>query len=400
MLRGTNLPSVGAYNQTVVLELIRRAEQGVSRAEMAVLSGLSAQTVSNTVARLTDEGLIVEAGTQVQGRGKPPTMLRLVPRSRFAVGVNLDAAFVSYVLLDLAGSVVASAHRPTPSPENHDEVVAEMVGEIDALIASAGVERSNVLGIGLASQGPIDAERGIVIGHPTMKGWHDVHLRNSIAEATGLEVVFASGVNAAAVAEQWIGDPGRRDFALVYLASGIGTGLVIDGRVVFGATGNAGDGGRIVVPDSGVPNAESQMVGHLVTAEYLVRQAIDDGVLTTAPGEDVDAQFDRLLAAATSGVRDALRIFHRAGRNIGAMIVTLVNVLDISEVVFGGVYWDRIAPHVLSSIAYVVQTSSLRGTHSDIKISTSAIGMEVPAVGAACLVLDTLLSPRASSMLL
>lgn len=398
MLRGTNLPSIGAYNQTVVLELIRRAEQGVSRAEMAVMSGLSAQTVSNTVSRLIEEGLIVEAGTQVQGRGKPPTMLRLEPRSRFAVGVNLDAAFVSYVLLDLAGNVVASAHRPTPSPEDHDAVVAEMVHGIDSLVESAGIERSRILGIGLASQGPIDADRGIVIGHPTMKGWHDVHLRDALAESTGFEVVFASGVNAAAVAEQWIGDPDRRDFALVYLASGIGTGLVVDGRVVFGATGNAGDGGRIIVPDSGVPNAETQMVGHLVTAEYLVKQAVDEGVLSA--GDDVGAQFDRLLADAEIGVGDALRIFHRAGRNIGAMIVTLISVLDIAEVVFGGAYWERIAPHVLPSIAYVVQTSDLRGTHSEIKISSSTIGIEVPAVGAACLVLDTLLSPRASSLLL
>lgn len=398
MLRGTNLPSVGAYNQTVVLELIRRAEQGISRAEMAVMSGLSAQTVSNTVARLLHEGLIVEAGTQIQGRGKPPTMVRLVPRSRFAVGVNLDAAFVSYVLLDLAGNIVASSHRTTPSPENHDAVVAGMVREIDALVESAGIDRPDILGIGLASQGPIDADRGIVIGHPTMKGWHNVHLRDAIAQQTGFEVVFASGVNAAAVAEQWLGDPGRRDFALVYLASGIGTGLVVDGRVVFGPTGNAGDGGRIIVPDSGVPNAKSQMVGHLVTAEYLVSQAIDEGILPA--GGDIEAQFGRLLADAEAGIGDAVRLFHRAGRNIGGMVVTLVSVLDITEVVFGGAYWERVASLMLPSIAYVVQTSELRGRHNEIKISTSAIGIEVPAVGAACLVLDTLLSPRASSLLL
>lgn len=398
MLRGTNLPSVGAYNQTVVFELIRRAEQGISRAELAVSSGLSAQTVSNTAARLIDGGLIVEAGTHIQGRGKPPVMLCLEPRSRFAVGVNLDAAFVSYVLLDLAGNVVASAHRRTPSLDDPDTVVVEMVAEIDALVASASVDRSLILGIGVVSPGPIDGERGIVLGHPLLKGWHNVPLRDAIAERTGLEVVFASAVNAAAVAELWIGEPGRRDFALVYMATGIGTGLVVGGNVIFGPTGNAGDGGTTVVPDSGVPNAKSQMVGHLVMAEFLVQQAVDEGVLS--PGGDVDVQFDALLSAATAGVGGALRIFQRAGRNLGSMIATLVNLLDITEIVFGGAYWERIAPLVLPSVTYVAQTSDLRSTHNEIKISTSTIGAEVPAVGAACLVLDTVLSPRTSSMLL
>ena len=244
MRRGTNLPAVGSFNQTVILGLIRRAPEGISRAEIAVQTGLVPQTVSNAVKQLLEQGLVVEAGTLIQGPGKPPVILRLEPRSRFAVGVHIDPGFITYVLLNLAGQIVAQSTHRTPSPQDPGAVVAEIVDQIDSLARTAAVDKSRILGIGLATPGPIDIVRGVIVDPPLMMGWWNVPIRDAVAAATGMDVVFDKEVTAAAAAELWFGGPDRQNFAVMYLAAGIGTGLVLDGSVIRGATGNAGDGGR------------------------------------------------------------------------------------------------------------------------------------------------------------
>lgn len=398
MSRGTNLSAVGPFNQSVILELIRRERDGISRAEIAATTGLVPQTVSNATKLLIEQGLVVEAGTVIQGRGKPPVLLRLEPRSRFAVGVHIDPAFITYVLLDLGGAVLARSTHRTPSPTNPKAVIAELSDQVNRLTRAAGIDRSRILGVGVATPGPIDAQQGVMVDPPLMVGWWNVPIRDAVAEATGLGVVFDKEVVAAAAAEIWFGEPDRRDFALIYLSAGIGTGLVLDGTIRRGATGNAGDGGRIIVADSGVPDAPSQQLGHLVTPEHLVRQAIGEGLLPE--GLDTDAGFERLLSQAEGGDPAALAILRRAGRNLASAVLTLVNVLDIPEVVFAGPYWERLRPLLMSTIAAAVQTSPMRSTRHEIRFSLSRVGLEVGAVGAACLVLDTVLSPRPTSLLL
>ncbi|MFJ6324813.1 MULTISPECIES: ROK family protein [unclassified Rhizobium] len=398
MRRGTNLSAIGAFNQTVILEMIRRAPEGISRADIAVQTGLVPQTVSNVAKQLLEQGLVIEAGKVIQGPGKPAVILRLEPRSRFAVGVHIDPGFITYVLLDLAGQIVARSTHQTPSPQDPDAVVDEIASQIQLLASTADVERNRILGVGLATPGPIDALRGVMIDPPLMTGWLNVPIRDAVARATGMNVVFDKEVIAAAAAEVWFGDRGKQNFALLYLAAGVGTGLVLDGNVLRGVTGNAGDGGRIIVNDSGVPTAPSQQLGHLVTPEYLVRQAIEEEVLS--PDGDTETLFGRLLTRAERGEPGALAILHRAGRNLAGAVLTLINILDIPEIVLAGPHWERLKPLILPTMVSVVQTSPLRSTRHTIKFSLSRVGFEVGAVGAACLVLDTVLSPRLSSLLI
>lgn len=99
--RGTNLPRMGDFNESVVLDAIRRHPAGLSRVELAQATGLSAQTVSNITRRLLDRGVARESGKHNTGSGKPRTLLEIVPTSRYAVGVHLDPAVITCVLVDL-----------------------------------------------------------------------------------------------------------------------------------------------------------------------------------------------------------------------------------------------------------------------------------------------------------
>jgi predicted NBD/HSP70 family sugar kinase len=395
MRRGTNLPAVGGFNQTVILDLIRRSADGLSRVEIAERTGLSAPTITNVCRRLLDDGLIVEAGKRIQGPGKPRVILRLEPQSRFAVGVHLDPAFVTYVVLDLHGDVVEHVRRRTPTTADPVKTVADMAAAIDELVS--GVDRRKLLGIGIASPGPIDAARGIVVDPPLLEGWKDVPLRDALADATGLPVLLEKDVTAAVVAELWRHSE-RDHFAFFYLGTGIGVGLALDGEVLRGATGNAGEGGTLVVSGDLPPERQSDMLGHVATPPLLVAQAIDAGVLKRRR-VPVDDQFAALIAKADDDPR-AAAILDRAATLIASSIVSIVNLLDVDEVVFGGPYWDRVADRFLDRIGTLVNNSAHRVTRHPVAVSTSSIGADVAAVGAACLVLDTSLSPRTSSLLI
>ncbi len=219
--RGANLPSIGGFNRTVVLDAVRRSPDGLSRVELAARTGLSAQTVSNVTRFLIEAGMIAESGTVVAGRGKPRTILRLEATSRYAVGVHVDPAVVTYVLLDLAGRVVAETTTSTPSADDPTEVVRTIATAIAGLVADAGVAAESVLGVGIASPGPIDVDAGVVLDPPFLPRWRDVPLRDALAEATGFPVLLEKDVTAAVVGEMFLaGESSARNFAFVYFGTG------------------------------------------------------------------------------------------------------------------------------------------------------------------------------------
>jgi DNA-binding transcriptional ArsR family regulator len=249
--RGTNLPRMGDFNLTVILDAIRRSPGGLSRVELAQIVGLSPQTISNISRRLLDQHLIVEAGKEGTGPGKPRTMLRLNAAGMYAVGVHLDPAVTTFVVLDLVGAVVKHARIRTPSGADPAAVINTIAAEIKQLIAESGVDPARVAGVGVASPGPIDLEEGTVVDPPLLPGWHRVPLRDALAEATGLSTLVDKDVTSAAVAETWAGGPsGAGSFIFMYMGTGIGCGLVLNDEVVRGTSGNAGEIGHIVVVSS------------------------------------------------------------------------------------------------------------------------------------------------------
>ncbi|PYY64963.1 MULTISPECIES: ROK family transcriptional regulator [unclassified Curtobacterium] len=416
--RGANLPSIGGFNRTVVLDAVRRSPDGLSRVELAARTGLSAQTVSNVTRFLIEAGMIVESGTVVSGRGKPRTILRLEPGSRYAVGVHVDPAVVTYVLLDLAGTVVAASTTSTPTADDPSEVVRTIASAVDGLVADAGVAVDSVLGVGIASPGPIDVEAGIVVDPPFLPRWRDVPLRDALAEATGYPVLLEKDVTAAAVGEMFLaGESSARNFAFVYFGTGFGVGLVVDHEPVRGVGSNAGDAGHIMVDQgslAGTPDGSGTRgeVGAAVAPDRLVRiarsrglglsggGAVADADADAADVDAVNAAWDELAVAIADGDDTAVTLAADAGTVMGNAVVLIVNLLDIDRVVFGGPFWSRIASAALPAARTAIVGSPLLVPKHAVQVVESDRGADVAAVGAACLVLDAALSPRASTLLI
>ena len=405
MRRGSNLHALGGFNQTVVFDTIRRAADGLSRVEIAQKTGLSAQTVSNVSRRLLNSCVIREAGLQNLGVGKPRTILQLDPAGHFAIGVHIDPAVITYVLLNIRGEVIAHQAAHTPSAANPEAVITAMRDSIDTLITSSGVERDRVLGVGIASPGPIDVERGIVLDPPLLTNWHGVALRRELQKATGFFVLLEKDVTAAAVAELWKNrEHERDDFLFFYYGTGVGAGLVLGGEAVRGPTSNAGDVGHIVVDSTG-PLCRCGRIGCLgdaVSPEAIVRIAIAQGLVDANPDlldtATISGCLTRLAVLAGSGETAAIELLEGTARHFASAIVTLANLVDLNLIVFGGPYWAAVSRFMLARLPQLVNESASLVTTRTVVIATSDIGDDVAAVGAACLVLDATLTPRSSTL--
>ena len=404
MRAGSNLPAVGEYNQAVILDAVRRAPGGVSRVEVAGSTGLSAQTVTNIVRRLISEGLVVEAGTVANGVGKPRTILQLEPRGRVAVGVHLDPSVITIVLLDLSGAVISHRTLQTTSTAAAPKTVRRIVRGVTSLIEGSGIDPSRVMGVGIAAPGPIDMVSGVVLNPPLLPGWHDVPIRDELADALGLPVILEKDVTAAAVAELWTDTAGERnDMVFFYCGTGIGAGLVSRGEVVRGVSNNAGDVGSIIV--GGVPGARlhrrwrlgNSMMPQLIVADAIAAGIIDGDAETMTTGE-----LQAALSELTGLVDDprATRLVDAAVTDISEGLVVLANLLDVDHVVFGGPFFAPFHDAFLRRVPELVMGARSYTVPHPITFTESAIGDDVAAIGAACLVLDETLSPRPQAFLI
>jgi len=405
--RGTNLPAMADFNQSVILDAIRRSGTGLSRVELVTATGLSPQTISNITRRLLDGGFIEEAGKTSSGPGKPRTMLRLNPSGRYALGVHLDPTVMTFVMLDLTGSVVRRSSFPTPAVMDPNLVIDQIVAALAQLIDDSGVPRDRIGGVGIAAPGPIDSVQGTVVDPPYLAGWHRVPLREALQEGIGLPAILDKDVTASAIAEMWAGgESGAGSFIFFYLGTGIGVGLVMHDEVVRGSSGNAGEIGHIVTDPSGPPCFCGLRGCIAVTCmpQALVQEAERLGVLrdtrVASDTHTVDSRFTELCDAAEAGNVTAIEILERSAVRLSKAVAVVANILDVDRVVFGGPFWSRLSGHYLRRIPELLE--ELRATRSihRITVTGSAVGEDVGAIGAACLVLDRALAPNPKALLL
>lgn len=399
MRTGSNLPAVGEYNQTLVLDLIRRSPEGLSRVELSARTGLSAQTLSNVTRRLADEGLIVEAGKVISGPGKPRTLLKLQPRSRFAVGVHLDPVVDTIVVVDMAGEVIAHDEIPRLPHADAGELVDAVGVAVDAIVERAGIPRERVLGVGVAAPGPFDARGGRLLDPPLLPQWHNVHVREDLGAVTGLPVVVEKDVTAAMIGEMWFDRSDvLSDAMFLYYGAGVGLGVAISGAPVRGRTGNAGGIAHVVVDPDGPPCAcgSRGCLGVSIEPRVLLAEAGYDAV----SADDTRPDLDRLVREAGDGHAPAVEVLRRTGERIARALVVTNNLLDVDEVVLGGPVWERLAEVLHDTVATRVATDPVSTSTRAIVVRASSVGLDVAAVGAACLMLDGAFAARPARMMI
>lgn len=404
--RGTNLGHVAEFNDSVILSYIRAAKSGTSRSELRTVTGLAPQSVSNVCQRLLDQGLIAETGTSSNGFGRPRVTLEIVPSSRYALGIHIDPATITYVLLDLAGQLVAH-HSADIDPDDAGLVIEQMAPTLDLLLQEAAVDREKVVGLGLAVPGPIDAAAGAMVDPPHLPNWHHEKLRTRLSAATGLSVVVDKDVVAAAVAERWAGAlAGVSDAAFLYLGSGVGVGLITDDLVVRGRSSNAGDIGHLMVDTAGplCDHGHRGCLGTVCSPLHIVQEAVDRGALDAAPHDaelgHAVRRLGELRRRADDGDPEARALVDETAHRLARAVGIIANMHDTQLIVCGGPAWEPLADLYLPTVREQAAREFSMSSLHELGVAGTEVGSDVAAVGAACLVLDERFATRPSSLLL
>jgi predicted NBD/HSP70 family sugar kinase len=389
-------------SRSVVLDVIRAAGT-ISRVGLSEATGLTRATISTVVRRLINDGLVIEMGRAESTGGKPRVLLQLNQSSRFAVGVLLDHSGITYVLTDLGGSVIARMSRTGAGLEDPPVVVARMAREVDALIDGVGVDRTRVLGLGLVSPGPFTPKSGMRLTPPSMRHWEDFPLDRELEAALGLPVMLDNDATASALGEYWSGGVGAAStFASVFMGTGIGAGLLVNGSAYRGASGNAGEIGHICLDVDG-PECWCGARGcteALAGPASVVAAARADGAIARATGLDstdqrspVAAEFAAVARAARRGDAGARELLERSAKYLAIATRTLANIMDLELIVLTGPSLAIAGSIYLPVVQAELDRSFFaRATHP-VSVQLSHSAATAPAIGAAAIVLQSELVP-------
>ena len=262
------------------------------------------------------------------------------------IGIDLGGTFIKFALLDRDLRPAGALRCPTPSDRGADSVIAAMVGGARELMQREGVPAADVVGVGIGSPGPLDLDAGVVIAMPNIPGFEDIPLRDRVADGLGRPAVLENDANAAALGEFLVGS-GRasRCMVLLTLGTGLGSGVVTDGRLLHGAHGIGGEVGHMIVEPGGEPCGCGQRgcleryASATYLAEYARRLIERDG--RAGPLADILAEKGELNAEDVGAARqggDALaeEVWDRATRFLAIGCVNLCRIFDPDLIVLGG----------------------------------------------------------------
>ncbi|MFF1573754.1 ROK family transcriptional regulator [Leifsonia sp. NPDC058292] len=361
--RGKVLPEhARGHNRSLVLQTLYRAGQ-VSRADLARETGLTRVTISDLVAGLIAEGLVIELGQRDDARpGKPAVLLDMDRGATQIVGVDLSEHSVFRgAVLDIDGRILASAEIALAGSVG-EEATAKVLALVDRLV---GLTTAPILGVGIGSPGVVDPS-GTVKAAPNL-GWNDEPLQRLIAEHTSLPVFVANDANVAVLAEHGFGGA-HGDMMLVKVGHGVGSGLLVAGALVLGSRFAAGEIGQVMV-------------------------GTDDGADTPYDREKcleawlaVPRLESRVAAAAIAG-EPVAPVLREAGQRLGVALAPIVGALNLSEVVVSGPE-ELLDGPLLDAVGETLRNRTMAGFHSDATLRMTSQGRDIVVRGCVVMVLS------------
>jgi predicted NBD/HSP70 family sugar kinase/biotin operon repressor len=304
-----------------------------SRADLARGSGLSRTTVSSLVNELLAGGLVVETddrGTPYKGgSGRPPLLVALAVRPGRVAGVDIGHGHVRVAVSDRSASILAEVETPTDADPHGNETLDVAADLVLRAADQAGVALEELLMVGLCVPAPID-RRSARVDHAVLPGWNELAPADELSHRVGLPVVVDNDANLGAMAEHQHGaGRGVADLLYVKLASGVGAGLVLGGRLHRGSAGLAGEVGHVLAREGGdVCRCGSR--GCLET-EVSTRRLLE---LLRPIYPELDLA--GLLALDADGETPVRRVLSNAGHVVGRVLAGVCTTLNPARVVVGG----------------------------------------------------------------
>ena len=385
--RGNNLDTVRQHNLSTVLEMVHRAGPA-SRSELTRRTGLNRSTIAALVGELVDLGLVTESEPDANNRVGRPSPVVTASGSVCAIAINPEIDAVTVGVVGLDGTVHHRVRYPTASAPTVADAVAIGRSIIDGLRPDLD-DRYRVVGIGAAIPGLVRVSDGVVRLAPHLD-WRDEPFAELLAAATGFPVAAGNDANLGANAERLFG-AGRGYSDLAYLnggASGIGAGVIVDGKPLTGRSGYAGELGHTLVNSAGI-RCHCGAIGCLETE---VSQSALLHVLGL-PGADPD-ELDRALAAESAQAPVQAEVERQLGY-LAVAVRNAANVFNPELIVLGGFLGSLVAA-APGRLEELVSGQGLGATAESLVIARAELGSGLLMVGAAELAFAGLLADPAS----
>lgn len=376
--QAARLNTIRDINRQIVLNYVREREP-ISRAEIARKTALQRSTISAIVEDLTREGLIEEVGEGESTGGRRPTLLKLHAVGPIVVGVSITPACTTIASSDLAGRVIDRQEFLT----DRDKTLSQVITVVREFNARYG---GSIEGVGVSLPGLVDPSTGTALYVPYFP-WRDLPVADEISSAVGVPVVIDNDANAMALAELWFGRPevtDARDFILVLVAEGVGTGIIFDGQVYRGQRGAAGEFGHMAMGGH-APAPCSCGSDDCWEAFSSERSAIARYRQLARVSQKTPISFVEVVDRALSGEGNAKAALMETARYLGVGISNLIIGFSPEAIVVVGEIaraWDLIE----SALTEAIEHSVRRGLPSA-RIVPSTLGDTPTLRGALSLVL-------------
>lgn len=374
LARGTSQTGVRLYNERLVLSLIRQHGQ-VPKAELARLTGLSAQTVSVIVRQLEKDKLLIKGKPQRGKVGQPLTPFTLNPDGAFSIGLKVGRRSGDLLLLDLTGKVRRKVYKPYqfPAPQELLSFVATSLEELLADLSPA--QRKNISGLGIAAPFELwNWEEATGAPSTVTQAWRNFDLAAELAKLVQWPVHFCNDATAACAAELLFGVGARhRHYAYFYVGYFIGGGVVINGHIFQGHSGYAGAMGPLPIYVQG--QKPQQLLHHAslyVLEQQLQAAGLDHMLLAKSPDD-------------WTGIENHLDAWlNQTAKHLAYASVASMSVIDFEAIIIDGAMPSYVRQDLVARTRAALQALDTRGLPR-FTIEAGSIGIDARAMGAASL---------------
>lgn len=373
-----------------VLSLIRQG-RAQTRGDVLEITGLSRMTIAQRLDALLRAGMIVEGETTQATGGRRRRSLVFNSSQSRALVAAVDTTHTRLAVTDLAGAVLDEEQIDAPVEAGPSQVLDQIQTTMSALLKRSTLEPGDLCGVGLSLPGAIDPVSGRPSQPPILPGWDGYPVAEHLqAGLPGVRVLTANDADAAAIGEYAVGYSHTTFMCLVKVSTGIGTGIVINGRSYAGADGGAGDIGHVRV--SSRSDALCQCGGRGCLAAVASGRAVARELSALGVPAASGREVRDLLRA---GNADAARLTQEAGRRIGEVMATVVSLLNPEVVLIGG---DLASAPLLAGIRETLYRLSLPRATRHMALELGSLGEDAALVGLTKLVVDREFSAEAVNL--
>jgi len=396
-MRRINSQVMKNYNVMLIIKTVQQ-NAPISRTELTQKVGLTTASVINITNALMDAGILVRAGLAGgPSQGRKALLLSVNPNAAFVLGTELNTEAITVGVSNFNGEFISCVQTAISSYDGCEAILDKLVETVERGLRESGVERSRVLGMGMALPGPLDSERGVMINPPNFPDWNNVPIKDILEKRLGFPVCCDRETNAAVLAEYYLGAAAgyKTAFFLSLFKLGVGGGMISNGNVLHGFCDGAGEIGHTTVDPAGIQCTcgnygclEAMVSGKALVnrARQLYKMNVNGHVSAGFDAESL--KLADIFRLSEQGDEVCLHVVKQAAAYISIALGNVINLCSPELIVLGGTL-PPMSPQLVQLVREHIRAKSYPRHCSEIRVIEASFGSLTFAKGAVVQALNT-----------